>query len=235
MMADDFFKFPHTPHLAWLGSHSPRQDKVLSPPEARELLSGEVLIEEKVDGANLGLSVGPSGELRAQNRGNYLGPRAHPQFQPLWPWLEALRDALLQALGPHLILFGEWCFAVHSLRYDRLPDWFLAFDVYDRRAQRFWSSARRDALVSVLGLARVPTLARGHFSLEELTRLLGHSRLAQGPMEGLYARRDEGDFLLARAKLVRPEFVQAIDTHWSSRPLERNALAPGAALPSARS
>ena len=221
-----FFKFPHTPHLAWLSSHSPRQDKVLSPPEVRELLSAEVLVEEKVDGANLGISVDPSGGLRVQNRGSLLGTRAPPQFQPLWSWLEARREPLLRALGSHLTLFGEWCFAVHSVHYDALPDWFLAFDVYDRSAGRFWSAARRDALLSSLGISAVPALARGHFSLEEIQRMLGPSRLTSAPMEGLYVRRDEGGFLTTRAKLVRAEFVQAIEEHWSSRPLQRNVLRP---------
>jgi ATP-dependent RNA circularization protein (DNA/RNA ligase family) len=226
-MSETFFKFPHTPHLAWLSSAPARQDKVLSPPEVRDFLSAEVLVEEKVDGANLGLSVDSSGALRAQNRGSFLGSRASPQFQPLWPWLEARRERLVEALGQKLILFGEWCFAVHSIRYDALPDWFLAFDVYDREAGRFWSAERRDALVDRLGLARVPELARGCFTLAEVQKLLGPSRLTRAPMEGLYLRRDRGGFLEARAKLVRPEFVQAIEEHWSSRPLERNVLAPG--------
>ena len=233
MSGDDFFKFPHTPHLAWLSSRAPREDKVLSPPEVRDLLSAEVLVEEKVDGANLGISIAPSGALRVQNRGSYLGSRAHPQFQPLWPWLEVRRHQLIDALGNHLMLFGEWCFAVHSVRYEALPDWFLAFDVYDRSARRFWSSQRRDALVQSLGLAQVPMLARGRYTLDELCRMLGTSRLTRAPMEGLYVRRDEGDFLAARAKLVRPEFIQAIEEHWSSRPLTRNTLAPEAARPRA--
>jgi len=68
----DFFRFPHTPHLAWLGPGAPRDDKVLTPAEVRELLNGEVVVEEKIDGANLGLSLAPDGSLRAQNRGQYL-------------------------------------------------------------------------------------------------------------------------------------------------------------------
>ena len=35
----DFFRFPHTPHIAWLATGAPRDDKVLSPDEAHELLS----------------------------------------------------------------------------------------------------------------------------------------------------------------------------------------------------
>jgi hypothetical protein len=30
----------------------------------------------------------------------------------------------------HQILFGEWCATRHSLSYDKLPDWFIAYDLY---------------------------------------------------------------------------------------------------------
>ena len=36
-----FFRFPHTPHIAWLAAGAPRDDKVLSPEEAQALLAGE--------------------------------------------------------------------------------------------------------------------------------------------------------------------------------------------------
>ena len=67
-----FFRFPHTPHLAWLGSTKPRQDKVLTAVECQALLARDVVVEEKVDGANLGLSLGIDGSIVAQNRGSIL-------------------------------------------------------------------------------------------------------------------------------------------------------------------
>ncbi len=167
--------------------------------------------------------------MLAQNRGSYIDlVDAHGQFRPLARWLAPRRHDLADALAPHLILFGEWCYAVHSVRYTRLPDWFLAFDVYDRERAEFWSVDRRDALARKLGLSIVPELARGRFTLDELEKSLGASRLTDGPAEGLYVRREDGGKLVARAKLVRAEFVQAIDEHWSKRPLEVNALASGA-------
>ena len=66
-----FFRFPHTPHIAWLAPGCPRDDKVLSTAEATALLAGPVVLEEKLDGANLGFSVAPDGRVRAQNRGQY--------------------------------------------------------------------------------------------------------------------------------------------------------------------
>jgi hypothetical protein len=225
-----FFRFPRTPHIAWLGEGKPRDDKVLAPHEVQELLAHDLVVEEKADGANLGFSVDEHGALRAQNRGKYLPlDDGDGQWKPLKRWLGPRRDDLTDALFPDLMLFGEWCYAVHSLRYTRLPDWFLAFDVYDHAEGKFWSAERRNGLASKLGLAVVPALASGRFDLVGLRALLGGSQLTDGPAEGLCVRRDAGDHLVARAKLVRREFVQAIDEHWSKRPLETNALAANVA------
>ena len=221
-----FFRFPHTPHIAWLGKEQPRDDKVLAPAEAEALLRGPVTVEEKVDGANVGISIDENGDLRAQNRGAYLTRESgHLQFKPLFRWLDERRTDLESALFSDLMLFGEWCHAVHSVAYDRLPDWFLAFDIYDRAIGRFWSVPRRDELVRQLGLALIPRVAGGRFDLAGLQRLFGKSRLADAPAEGLYIRADEGDVLVARAKLVRAEFTQSIEEHWSKRAMRTNSLA----------
>ncbi|MCZ2110080.1 MAG: RNA ligase family protein [Dehalococcoidia bacterium] len=224
----EFFRFPRTPHLAWLGPGQPRDDKLLTPGEADDLLTHDVVVEEKVDGANVGLSLDENGVLRAQNRGSYLSPgHAHPQFVPLFRWLAAREHRLADALFPDLMLFGEWCYAVHSVTYTQLPSWFLLFDVFDRQEQRFWSTGRRDELAARLGLAIVPLLATGRFDLPGLRSLLAESRLKSGPPEGIYVRYETPHYLVARAKLVRPEFVQAIGTHWSHGELKTNTLASG--------
>jgi RNA ligase len=221
-----FFRFPHTPHVVWLGVGKPRDDKVIASLDLIQLLASEVVIEEKVDGANVGFSVDANGVLRAQNRGVYLDLDApRDQWRPLKRWLATRQHALIETLAPNLILFGEWCYAVHTVRYTRLPDWFLAFDVYDRAKREFWSVERRNDLVSRLGVVAVPELARGHFTLDGLKGLTNRSQLTDGPTEGLYVRRESSGRLLTRAKLVRAEFVQAIDEHWSKRALETNQLA----------
>jgi ATP-dependent RNA circularization protein (DNA/RNA ligase family) len=193
--------------------------------ELRALLSGEVVVEEKVDGANLGLSVDDDGTLRGQSRGNYLNlDETTGQWKPLSRWLSTHRHAIADALTTDLILFGEWCYAVHSLRYTRVPDWFLAFDVFDRSTGEFWSVDRRNDLTRRLRIDVVPELGRGHFDIDGLKKLLARSALTDGAPEGLYVRRETDGRLLQRAKLVRAEFVQAIDEHWSRRRLEANHL-----------
>ena len=224
----DFFRFPHTPHLAWLGKTSPRDDKLLLPNEVATLLAGEVVVEEKLDGANLGLSLAPDGGLRAQNRGQYLAEPYVGQFTRLPAWLVQHGEALRSALTPGLMLFAEWCTARHSLRhslgYTTLPDWFLLFDVHDRSANRFWSSIRRNALARKTGLAAVPQILQGKTSMATLkklvTTLLSHYRT--GPLEGVVIRRESPEWCESRAKLVRPDFTQAIDYHWRKQALEWN-------------
>jgi ATP-dependent RNA circularization protein (DNA/RNA ligase family) len=221
-----FFRFPHTPHLAWLGNREPREDKVLSPSEAASLLSAPVVVEEKLDGANLGFSVSPDGELRLQNRGQYLLEPFSGQFARLSGWLPGHRGALLEALGCELMLFGEWCAARHSIFYTSLPDWFLVFDVYDKSTCCFWSARRRDEFARQLGLVTVPEIFRGRASLEELKRDLLNLKSACGApeLEGVVVRTEDDRHLIARAKLVRPNFLQAIGEHWSRKALEWNRL-----------
>ncbi len=227
MSMSDFFRFPHTPHIAWLGEGTPRDDKVLASQDVAALLSGPVLVEEKLDGANLGLSVGGDGELRVQNRGQYLIEPLTGQFSRLNAWLAQHGFRLTETLDRDLILFGEWCAAKHSLDYDALPDWFLAFDVYDRVEERFWSSGRRNAFVASLGIASVPPLFSGKLTPAELIQLLrtSTSRYRAGAPEGLVVRKESALWCEARAKLVRPEFTQTIGEHWRRRAIEWNRVA----------
>lgn len=226
----EFFRFPHTPHIAWLAQGAPRDDKVLSSQESTELLSADVVVEEKLDGANVGFSLSPEGELRAQNRGQYLHVPHAGQFARLPDWLalhgDKLRAELAQFTPSGLVLFGEWCAARHSLNYDHLPDWFLLFDVYDSTLGRFWSASRRNALAATLGLATVPQLYQGKCTLRQLKDLLScqHSQYRQGGLEGVVIRRESAGWCEARAKLVRSDFMQSIAEHWSRRRIEWNRL-----------
>lgn len=222
----EFYRFPHTSHLAWIGEREPRDDKVLSRPEAAAFLSDDVVVEEKLDGANVGFSLSPEGTVRAQNRGQYLIPPYTGQFARLAPWLGQHEQALSSALTPQLILFGEWCAARHTLDYTLLPDLFLIFDVYDCHAQQFWSTVRRDEFARKSGLVVVPSVFKGRTNLESLKKMLNSktSCFRSGYMEGVVVRRESVDWCVERAKLVRPDFIQTIGEHWRRRQIEWNRV-----------
>jgi ATP-dependent RNA circularization protein (DNA/RNA ligase family) len=224
----DFFRFPHTPHLVWLGAGQPRDDKVMTEQERREFLTEPLIVEEKVDGANVGFSVGEDRDLRIQNRGSWIEPdRVPPQFKSLFRWADLRRDALIEHLGHQFILFGEWCYAVHSIRYTQLPDWFLTFDLFDRARKIFVATDERNAFAQSVNLHVVPRLGTGRQTLESLNSLLGQSVLGAARGEGLYLRAPSPIAPLRRAKLVTPDFTQVIGEHWSRRKLQTNSLLGG--------
>jgi hypothetical protein len=227
---EDFFKFPSTPHLAAMPGVDIRGDKVLTESERDAFLRHELMVEEKVDGANLGLSFDADGNIRAQNRGAYVHLPGLGQWKKLGEWVALHTDVLFEHLFDRYILFGEWCYAQHSIFYDRLPDWFLAFDIYDREEHCFLASARRDRLVDEMHLSKVPCIARGRFTYPEIQKLLLQSKLADQPAEGIYLRIDHGDRLEQRAKLVRPAFIQAVEQHWWHSAIRPNRLNTGEAL-----
>ena len=223
-MKDDFYKFPSTPHLALLGDVEVRDDKVMSREERDKFLQNKLVVEEKVDGANLGISFDAGGNIRTQNRGSYLQLPSPGQWKKLSDWLDLRIDTFFEQLTDRFILFGEWCYAKHSVRYDRLPDWFLGYDIFDKKYGRFFSCSRRDQFFYMLGIFQVPILGCGHFSFSELKNLLSQSKLSKEPAEGLYLRIDQGDWLARRAKLVRPAFIQSVGQHWSRSNIKINRL-----------
>lgn len=220
-------KFPKTPHLLWLSPKPARDDKVLALTEAEEFLDGGIVVEEKVDGANLGLSFDQGGRLQMQNRGNFLSGRLVGQWHGLRGWLARHEAALRDHLPAASILFGEWCYAQHSIGYTWLPDWFVGFDVFDGRVGRFWNTSKRDRLLEEAGITPIRRMASGRFTLSDLRAMLFEpSAYYGGPVEGLYLRREDDTGLVNRAKLVRPEFVQAIGEHWSHRSVRANRISP---------
>lgn len=223
----DFVKFPRTPHLFVLEGLDIRDDKVLPPHEATPFFTSPVIIEEKVDGANVGISLDRGGELRVQNRGNYVTPDAHLQFRPIWPWAYKRIHLFQEHLSTRFILFGEWCYVKHSILYDNLPDWFLGFDIYDRDEGCFLSTSVRDAMFSKLNVAPIECLSVGIHSQSDIEKILEEktSAYARSPIEGVYIRLEEHGRLKSRAKVVRGDFIQSIGQHWSKNAIQVNRRA----------
>lgn len=212
--------------MIWLGSNSPRNDKVLSQSEVTDFLASTIVVEEKLDGANLGFSLSNDGSLVAQNRGQYLTLPYSGQFSKLSSWLDVHADTLQSVLTPDLIVFGEWCAALHTLDYQELPDWFLVFDVYDRSVERFWSTSRRNELAKLAGLKVVPQISHGKFDVSNLKKIVSaqQSLYRRGPIEGIVIRNESELWCLARAKIVRSDFTQTIDNHWRSKLIKWNRI-----------
>jgi len=227
-----FFKFPRTRHVLNTGGTAvTRDDLVMDNADAAAFFDGKtvVIAEEKVDGANLGLSLNANYEIQAQNRSHFVNFESHPQFRPLSGWIEEHSWALCQLLKPEdEVLFGEWCYAKHSVAYTTLPGYFVAFDIYNKRTGKFASVSERNRRLEGLDIPIVRCLAERPFNnKDDLLQLLEtKSAYGTGFVEGAYLRIDSDDGNVRRGKIVRPDFIQGITEHWMSKEVVRQGVRP---------
>ncbi|TBU69199.1 DNA ligase [Serratia marcescens] len=223
-MDDINFKFPSTPHFYISTATDVRNDKILGMNDKKDALKNELVIEEKIDGANLGISFDYEANLILQNRGTILTPPFFGQWKTLNRWLSSKSDILFDILSDKYILFGEWCYAMHSIHYTSLPDYFLAFDIYDKPSEIFVDFDKRNQLIGKIGVSAVPFIAKGFYSLDDLPRFIKKSLYSDSIAEGIYVRASNSEKTFFRAKIVRDDFTQNINQHWSSRLITKNKL-----------
>jgi ATP-dependent RNA circularization protein (DNA/RNA ligase family) len=223
-------KYPRTPHIT--GSRIQPGDEDLKA-ISREVLKGSIVIEEKLDGSNCGISFGAGANLVLQSRGHVLtgGPRER-QFNLLKRWANHHIAALREILGRRYVMYGEWLYARHTIAYDQLPHYFLEFDIFDREAGDFLGTERRRRLLAGGPVLPVPVL--GTESTGAVDAYIGRSSFSSiERMEGLYLKQEDGGRVIARYKYVRSDFLQTVadsDTHWMDRPIEPNRLRDGVDL-----
>ncbi len=140
-------KYPRTRHVR--GSRFQSDDHDLEAVPWDELSGKRLVVEEKMDGANCGISFSDDGNLLLQSRGHYLrgGPRER-HFNLLKQWAACHQEAFYCALGSRYIMYGEWMYAKHTYFYDALPHYFMEFDVLDTNTGEFLDTTRRKALLS---------------------------------------------------------------------------------------
>jgi len=139
---DGIYKYPRTRHIQGSGIQAGDDDLQVAP--WSELAGKNLVVEEKMDGANCGISFDRAGRLRLQSRGHYLagGPRER-QFELLKSWAARYTAELWSLLNHRYVLYGEWCYGKHSIFYTDLPHYLLEFDLYDITDNIFLSTERR--------------------------------------------------------------------------------------------
>lgn len=231
-------KFPRTLHLE--GSRLQPGDEDLQSVPFRALAGRHLVVEEKLDGANAALSFDADGRLWLQSRGHFLtGGERERQFSLFKQWAQTHQRRLCDRLGSRYVVYGEWLYAKHTIFYDRLPHYFLEFDVLDTHEGAFLSTPRRRELLEGLPIASVPVLREGEVrSSRELVSLVGRSQLKtpawsarlaaaatslgldveqiiretdpDDRMEGLYIKDEEGGRVVGRYKFVRRSFLTTV-------------------------
>lgn len=235
----DAIKFPKTPRLVRVMAEDLQQWR-----------HSVAIVEEKIDGANVGIWFDSDFNLKLQSRGHVLlGGTGERQFAPFHGWAAERREALENALATQYVLYGEWCFAKNKSYYDALPDWFIGYDVFDRETNTFLATSARDAILTACQVSIVPRLWSGifgkapafgsflkqsHFKTKYWRKVLIQEALRVGVknpmaetddsdhMEGVYVRVEDDSVVIGRMKLHRSGYEKVSSEHWRQLPLIRN-------------
>jgi len=215
--------YPRVAHL--IAGRGTSDDVEADPASISALLAGEIVVEEKLDGANV--VVWPDGSRLdcALRSGPGATDRAR-QLGPLRAWVAEHADALRGLLGGDTALYGEWLLLTHSVAYDRLPAYLVALDLWSP-TDGFVPVEERNARCAAVGITTPPERWRGRASSgTEVEVRLGPSAYGNGLAEGIVVRAIDGR-PPRLAKLLRAGFDRVGDDEWrSGRP--RNRLAVGA-------
>ena len=234
-MENRIIKFPRTPHIE--GSRLQDGDGDLSQIPLCSIAGKRVTVTEKVDGANVGISFS-GGELMLQSRGHYLtGGHRERDYELFKIWATTHRDELYSILSERYIMYGEWLYAKHKIYYNRLPHYFLEFDIFDRDTGEFLDTGTRMRMLNGSSVCSVPILFEGEIRTKgQLTDLITQSRYIAGDhiaelcalaekmgvereellsltdpsalAEGVYLKLEEGGRVSARMKFVRHGYTQ---------------------------
>jgi ATP-dependent RNA circularization protein (DNA/RNA ligase family) len=193
--------------------------------EQNRLVYGNIEITEKMDGANTGIIRG-NGEKWTLQKRRGLADSQHPQFSFFWNWARMNEGKILK-LPKNIIVYGELLYARHNIHYDKLPSFFMCFDIL--KGEEYLRTDQKLEILAEAGLAHVPIYFTGKLEhVEDLEKFMnGISACAKESIaEGLVVKDYKKQL---RGKLVRPEFMKDLDEddHWMNRPVERNTLAEG--------
>ena len=228
-------KYPKTPHLN--GSNVQMGDD-LDKVDFAQILGKNIVIEEKVDGANVGISFNENKDLLLQSRGHFLtGGYRERHYDLFKKWAYNTINELFDVLNTRYIMYGEWLYAKHKIYYDLLPDYFLEFDIFDKKTGKFLSTPARQELLKNINVKSVPVLKSGFFyKKEEILNLLQKSLYISNNAkenlkntdealgldyftilnetdesdlaEGLYIKVESENYVENRVKFVRAGYIQ---------------------------
>lgn len=224
-------EFPKTLHLPW--SPNPGHgDSVaaLRDVEILKSLDHRVFIEEKIDGASVGLMWdGEHPVVRNKDhilQKGYLRKKqdtvAKMQFRPLWNWMYEHKKQFRDLEG--YSVYAQWMLVQHGMVYDKLPDWIIAHDLFDQEQGKWVAPDKARCLLVRAGFS-IPDLRTDHVETMVSDDYIAMANLSSRyttteAAEGIYVKVVKGDWIVARFKMVRMDFVQG--KLWSDEELKKN-------------
>lgn len=207
----NYVKYPRTPHLPWsLGCTS---DDIVCI-DLNHFKGKQVVVTEKMDGENTSL-------YRDYIHARSIDGHHHPSRD----WVKRFHASIAHEIPQGWRICGENLYAQHSIRYEDLPSYFMAFSMWDENNQCLdWQTT-----VEYFGMLEMisPTLLYKGLWDESLLRDLSiNTAVSEGFVVRLAESFHYSDFACSVAKWVRASHVNT-DKHWMYVEVIPNGLQGG--------
>ena len=209
-----YVKYPRTYHVPW--SNLLKDDRMLV--DDSQFHDKRVIVTLKMDGENTTLY---NDYIHARS----LDSGSHESRN----WVKGFWSRMSYLLDDNMRVCGENLYAVHSLKYEALPTYFMAFSIWINNVCLSWDETLEYA--ELLGVQTVPVIYDGIYDAELIKKTFKqYEKTNEGYVIRLADEFKYGDFRKSSAKYVRPEFRQVVNTshgHWISKKIEVNQLQNG--------
>jgi|GEM_PF-2758041 len=206
-------EYPRIPHL----------DKSISKMTHDDILSDGIkypidcYVQEKIDGSNMGVSWKNDSAI-IRNRKHILKKGyskirtpSKEQFKSAWNWVNDHRNDIKKIsnkLMSEITIYGDWMLAYHSIKYDQLPDWFIAYDIWIMEDKQFLSPKIVEELLSETNISYVKPYK---VILNDISDVIKWSELKSdfikdGIREGIVIKKSNGDYIENSYKVVNKFF-----------------------------
>lgn len=202
------YKFPRTPHLHYSKVTDTTDRKLVSD---TNFFAKQVVVTLKMDGENT--SIYSDGFVHARSINS--GPHQSRS------WVKAFAQTL--NLPEDFRVCGENMWAKHTISYDNLDSYFLAFNLWAGDQCSEWEAT--EAFFKEYGIPTVPIIYKGMYDKKVILEKFAPYEKEH---EGFVVRKTASflyeDYPINVAKYVRESFVPKESKHWFSKAIVKNHL-----------
>jgi hypothetical protein len=202
-----FVKYPRTHHLPWSpGMHD--DDRMMG--SINRLIGQRVVVTEKMDGENTTMY---HDHIHARS----IDGRSHLSRN----WVKNMHSAIAHEIPVGWRVCGENLYAKHSIKYDNLASYFMAFSIWDEKNNCLsWDDSVE--WFELLSIESVPLLYDGIYNEDHIKALYVPN--SEGYVVRLADSFHCSDFRHCVGKYLRVGHVQT-DEHWMyGQKIEKNNL-----------
>jgi len=215
-------KYPRTYHFDFSPEiHS--DDKIINEIYLKNFLNTEIIITEKLDGGNCCI----------KNEGVFARTHSLPTDCETFNYIKNVHYySKKHLLNKNYMYFGENMFAIHSIEYQKLTDYFYCFKIFDK-IKKIWLSYddfKNECIKCDFQI--VPLIFKGYISkIEDIKKICENSlktpsffgKEKEGFVISITNSFLEEDFEKNVAKYVRKNHVQS-DKHWKQNWKKQDSL-----------